>query len=117
MVVAADGLRSAVRSCCAGGLFASKVLLLGDARRGFRRERDLGIGRICRGGNEAVAEGVALARALRFGGEVEAFAFAANASVAERRAGRGEGPAGRRRWGCCRRERSARRAKRSARRH
>ena len=96
LVVAADGLRSSVRRCAAASSeVASQVLLLGDARRGFQRERDLGVGRIYQGGNAALAEGLALARALR-GGAPEAFAFEANASLAER-------------CTCCRRERSARR--------
>lgn len=86
LLVAADGLRSAVRQSCAGVADLSRIFLLGDARRGFRRERDLGFSRISEGGNRALLEGVQFAdQILRCGVELPAsYSLASNMSIGER---------------------------------
>ncbi|CAE7646746.1 msrA [Symbiodinium necroappetens] len=82
-VVAADGLRSDVRSECEAAckqgphrlrdlILGGSILFLGDARRAFRKERDLGLGRVFGGGNKAIEQGVQLAGSL-----IEAFDRAA----------------------------------------
>ncbi|OLP96074.1 Peptide methionine sulfoxide reductase MsrA [Symbiodinium microadriaticum] len=82
-VVAADGLRSDVRRECEAAckqgphrlrdlILGGSILFLGDARRAFRKERDLGLGRVFGGGNKAIEQGVQLAGSL-----IEAFDRAA----------------------------------------
>eukprot|EP00439_Symbiodinium_sp_Y106_P081866 s200_g20.t8 len=74
-VVAADGLRSDVRSECEAAckqgphrlrdlILGGSILFLGDAQRAFRKERDLGLGRVFGGGNNAIEQGVQLAGSL-----------------------------------------------------
>lgn len=91
VLVAADGLRSAVRQSCANVADLSRIFVLGDARRGFRRERDLGFSRIYEGGNQALLEGVRFAdQILRCHGVEElsngpaAYSLASNLSIGER---------------------------------
>eukprot|EP00438_Fugacium_kawagutii_P011453 Skav234943 [mRNA] locus=scaffold2817:19403:20146:- [translate_table: standard] len=90
LLVAADGLRSSVRQSCAGLADLSRIFLLGDARRGFRRERDLGFSRIYEGGNQALLEGLRFADLLRCHGmeglavHGAAYSLTSNLSIGER---------------------------------